>query len=343
MDIRIVEKYFADQATPDETRKVLAWFETPEGTKYLKKKIEADSVLLQQGDLRDKVHGIDSEHLFSSIKNEIYKQGRRSAVRSTDWLGYVVKAAAVILVLLSASWITLSLNNYQQEQIVEAEPIHFQTGDDQHREVTLGDGSLIRLNSNSEIFVSESFLKGSREVTLHGEAYFDIEHNPDQPFIIHTNQSSVEVLGTEFNVRSHSDENNVQVAVVEGSVSFKDIENNNERHSVVLKKGQYGYMDINEHSILVDDLAVENYLAWKNGRFVFEELSLNQVCKQLNRIYNIECSFEIEELKDVQLTANFSNESLEKTLSVIALSLNLDYNLTSNRVQWSNQKGGNAE
>ena len=343
MNKKIVEKYFANQTTPGETRKVLEWFETPEGKKYLLEKMESDSVLLDNRELRNRVRDFDSEKLFSSISNELFAQRKRGAVRRRDWLGYVVKAAAIVLVLFSASWITLSLNNYQAEQIVEAEPIHIQTGDEQHREVTLNDGSLIRLNSNSEIIVSESFMKGSREVTLYGEAYFDIEHNPEQPFIIHTNESSVEVLGTEFNVRSHKDENNVQVAVVEGRVSFKDIENNSERHSVVLNKGQYAYMDINEHSILVDDLAVENYLAWKSGSFVFEESSLNQVCKQLNRIYNIECSFEIEELKDVQLTANFSNESLEKTLTVIALSLNLDYNLTSNRVQWSNQTGGNAK
>lgn len=340
MNKKIVEKYFANQATPSETRKVLEWFESPEGKKYLQQKIESDSDLMDKKGLRDLISDLDSENLFSSITTTIDKRNKRSTIRRTDWLGYSIKAAAVIIVLLSASWITLSLNNYQDEQVVEAEPIHIQTGEDQHREITLNDGSEIRLNSNSEIVVSKDFMNNNREVTLYGEAYFSIKNNPEKPFIIQANQSSIEVLGTEFNVRSHQDEDNVQVAVVDGKVSFKNLALNGiERHSVILSKGQYGYMDIDQHSILVDDLAVDNYLAWKNGRFVFDQLNLKQVCTQLKRLYKVECNFETDELKNLPLTANFSNESLEKTLSVIALSLNIEFDLHNDQIDWLHKEG----
>ena len=336
MNEKIAEKYFANQTTPYETQKVLEWFETPEGKKFLLKKIEADSVLMENSELRELVHDIDSDTLFNSISTTIDNRSKTGSVRRTDWLGHFVRAAAVILVVASATWITLTLDTYQAEQIVEREPVHLFTGDEQHREITLNDGSVVRLNRNSEIVVSKDFMEGTREVTLSGEAYFDIRNIPDQPFIIHANESSVEVLGTEFNVRSIPSENNVQVAVVDGSVAFKNVISDMDSHEVVLNGGQYGYMDIEARSIIVEEIAIDNYLAWKSGRFVFEDLKLSQVCDQLNRLYHMECAFNDDELKDIPLTANFSNESKEKTLSVIALTLDIEFEKQNNVVNWKN-------
>jgi ferric-dicitrate binding protein FerR (iron transport regulator) len=226
---------------------------------------------------------------------------------------------------------------YADEQVVEREPIHFQTNNEVNREITLSDGSVIRLNKNSEVIISENFMHGTREIELKGEAFFDVAHNPDQPFIIHANESDVEVLGTSFNVKSHPEDSNVQVAVVDGRVAFRNVNSTPESEtlSVTLSKGQYGYMDIQKRTILVDDLAVENYLAWKSGRFEFENLTLQQVCTQLNRLYDIECSYSDLGIQNLMLTASFSNESVEKTLEVISLSLDIEYEHTENSVHWS--------
>ena len=224
------------------------------------------------------------------------------------------------------------------ETAAEREPIHFKASEEQHREITLSDGSMVRLNSNSEIIISEDFLRGTREIELIGEAFFDVAHNEEQPFIIHANQSTVRVLGTSFNVRSFPGQDNVQVAVVDGRVSFTnknaiDKETDTE-NGVVLTQGQYAYMDIQKSTFQVDDVAIENYLAWKNGELDFDGLPLEKVCVQLNRIYGVHCFFGDAEVKDLLLSANFSNESLDKTLSVIALSLNISYERRDSRVIW---------
>ncbi len=335
MDLNSVEKFFANQTSPSQTRRVLEWFETQNGKNYLKKRIDKDYDLLNNHNLHSQVPELDSEMLYKSIQNQIQKQSCVLSFKRTDWLGYAVKAVAAVLVIFTASVFTVTHQQYVEEQVVEPEPVVFQTEDEQHREITLGDGTVVRMNSNSQISVSPEFMQGTREVTLSGEAYFDVEHDTEQPFIIHANQSSVEVLGTAFNVRSLSGEDNVQVAVMDGSVSFNDVsQEKTQQHSIILSKGQYGFMDINEKSISVDDLAVENYLAWKSGRFVFEELTLQQVCTQLNRIYNVKCSFKEEGIRDLHLTANFSKESLGKTLSVIALSLNIGFEKDGDQVMW---------
>lgn len=335
MNRKLAEKYFKNQASPSETQKVLEWFETHEGERYLKERFEIDGDLMDSNDLRKMVPELDSDKLYKSIQLNIKKKRKVFSLRRTDWLGYTVKAAAAVLVILTASLFTITHQQYLSEQVVESEPVLFQTEDEQHREITLGDGTVVRMNSNSEIVVSPDFMRGTREIILTGEAYFEVEHNPEQPFIIHANQSTVEVLGTAFNVRSFSEENNVQVAVVEGSVLFKEasVENPHDL-TAILSNGQYGYLDLSERTIFVDDYAIENYLVWKNGRLVFNNLSLNQICVQLNRLCEITCSFEDDEIKDLQLTANFSNDSIEKTLSVISLSLNIKYEKDENHVTW---------
>lgn len=343
MNKEIVEKFFINQTTPEETERVLKWFETPGGKKYLQNRLDADAGLMDRRELREMVPELDSENLYRSIRHQISKKENVFSIKQTDRLGYIVKAAAAVLVIITASVFTIIQERQAAEEFAAQEPVIFQAEEGQHREITLGDGTEVRLNSNSEMIVSRDFMQGAREITLYGEAYFDVEHNPEQPFIVHANQSSIEVLGTAFNVRSVAGQDNVQVAVVEGSVSFFDTSReNDEQLSVILSKGQYGFMNINEQSIEVDNLAVENYLAWKSGQFIFEDLTLQQVCTQLNRIYSVQCNFEDEGINSLYLTSNFSSESLDKTLEVIALSLDLEFEKEEFIVHWSHESQSNS-
>lgn len=339
MNRELVEKFFFNQATREETECVLDWFDTFEGKKYLLGRLELDYGLMDRGELRELILELDSEQMYQSILTCILQNHKDIVGHKRDWFAYTFKAAAAILVLFLTSFFYVWYSINPADNVVKQEPIHFQTNDDQHREITLSDGSEIRLNSNSEIIISPDFMHGTREIELIGEAFFDVVHDPQQPFIIHANHSTVRVLGTSFNIRSLPGQSNVQVSVLDGRVSFTnkkavDKETNNE-NGVVLTKGQYAYMDIQKSTFQVDDVAVENYLSWKSGKFVFEELPLQQVCLQLNRLYETQCNFNGLEIKDLPLTANFSNESLEKTLSVIALSLKIEFEKNEENITWS--------
>jgi len=336
MSRNLADKYFNNQANHAEAQKVLEWFETHEGEQYLKEIIERDKNLMENNSLRKMVPDLDSDKLYTSIQLSIQKRKNIFSLRRTDWLGYTVKAAAAVLVILTASLFTITHQQYVAQQVVDPEPVVFQTEEDEHRTITMGDGTVIRMNSNSKLVVSPGFMKGTREITLVGEAYFDVEHNPDRPFIIYANQSTVEVLGTAFNLRSVENQKNVQVAVLEGRVAFRGakIGADSGELSVILSKNQYGYLDLENRSMKVDDKAVKNYLAWKSRRFNFEELSLENVCIQLNRMYGTKCSFEDSEIRSLKLTANFTNESLEKSLNVIGMTLGVEYELRNDHVKW---------
>ncbi len=337
MNRRLAEKYFNNETTPGESQKVLKWFATSEGEQYLQDRLEADVELMDRVDLRDLVPILNSNELYNSIQLNIKKKRNVLSIKRTDWLSYTVKVAAAVLVIFTAYIFVMSHENYLAGQVVVEESIIFNTGDEQHREIRLSDGTVVRLNNNSEVLLSENFQKETRELSLSGEAYFDVAHDPEHPFIINANSSSIEVLGTAFNVRAISDQANVQVAVVEGKVSFKNEFNLEEQQPVILTKGQFGYLDIDKGEILVEEFAINNYLAWKSGRFNFEMNTLHQVCVQLDRLYNLDCNFSDPKLSNLHLTANFSNESLDKTLSVIALTLDLDYERNNNQVKWKRQ------
>ena len=335
MNKDLLERFFNNECTAEESAKVLKWFDTEDGKKFLQGELDSDieNMMSGSGQFGSGYPDPDSEKILKSIQGTIRKQEFRNK-RKRQVIYPIFKAAAAILVVLAASFFYQNVYLPESEEITEHVPIHYTTSEDQQRKITLGDGSTIQLNSNSEIWVSGDYMSGDRNIQLHGEAYFDVMHDPESPFRVYANESEVEVLGTAFNVKSNGHGDNIQVAVTEGRVAFHNRGDLNEGPSVILDAGHFGYLDLNKNEIAVDNFAVENYMSWMSGELVFEDLSLEKVCLQLNRLYEVQCGFENESLTDLRLTANFSDESLDKTLSVVALTLDIGFRMEDSEVLW---------
>ena len=331
----LLDKYFSNQANAQETREVLDWFETQEGREYLERRLHIDEGLMARKELHELTPELDSDRLYSSIQKKIVHKDSVHTLFKTGWAGSFMKVAAVLLVVTIA--LIFSFTQKKDVELATQEPIIYTTLDKENKNLSLADGSVIRMNSNTEVEVSADYLKGSREITLSGEAYFDIQPHSTLPFIVHANGSTIEVLGTEFNVRSRGDRKNVQVAVVEGKVAFRSNDNNagSKPFSVFLSENQYAYLDLSNQSLNVDSIAIGNYLAWKSGRLNFEKLTVGKVCLQLSRLYNIECRFTSPKIRSMVLTASFTNESLAKTLNIISLTLGIRHELQNDTVFWS--------
>jgi len=338
---KLADKFFNNQCSSKEAEKVLEWLDSPEGQDYLSEKMEDDLDSFDENSDADEnetehqpnIKKLNPERHFSRILSTI-EQLERSVLRKRDVFAPLLKIAAGLLVVAAASVFAYTSGSFeiQEDQISETV---LTTTADQQREVTLGDGTIIHLNQHSTVTISEKYMQEKREVFLEGEAYFEVAHHADLPFIIRTDYSEVEVLGTSFNVKSNMEAGQIEVAVLEGSVSFRD-SRESEATQVILQKGEYGLLDIASRQITTENFGVENYLAWKNREFVFNELSLDRVCIQLNRFYDVTCEFEDEAIEHRRLTANFPNDDMENTLSVIAFSLHLDYESDGSRVSWLN-------
>ncbi|MEX2438077.1 MAG: FecR domain-containing protein [Candidatus Babeliales bacterium] len=331
----IVEKFFNNTCTSNQAKQVLDWFDTKEGKVYLEQKLDYDIDRMEDDRVNYMVQDLDSMKMKRIIQHRI-KPGILGARKKCFYFEpyKLVAAVAVILLTTSLTWL-YQINEIEKatvREIAKKTPTHHLTNEGQQKMITLRDGSKVRLNGDSELWVSGDFLENKREVRLTGEAYFEVEHDPDKPFIIQSDQGSIQVLGTSFNVKSLTSKENIQVAVVEGSVSLRSTTKGEENRSVVLNEGQFGYLD--PYEISVEDYGVENYLIWMRGRLIFEDLKLSQVCTQLNRLYDVQCNFIDKSLKHLNLTANFSAESLEKVITVISLTLDLDYRKDKNKITW---------
>jgi transmembrane sensor len=176
-------------------------------------------------------------------------------------------------------------------------------------ETTLPDNSQISLNVDSEIKYPKNF-EENRTVELIGDAYFQVEHDSEHPFIVKTENYYVEVVGTEFYV---STKDNFEVTVNKGVVKVYPIKNNID--SVVLRAGD-NVVQTSSNQILstVDN---QNYIAWKTGKIVFNNTSLSEIASILEKTYNISIEISNEEYKNLKMTATFDNQSVESILKVV--------------------------
>lgn len=332
MDQNKVAKFFRNTCTPAEVEEVLQWFRTPEGQAFLKKKLDQDTRLLQDERIKPLVAEIRSEKMWDAIEAGVepsrklnYRPHRRSA---SYW-----QAAAVLLILLVSSVFYVWNQVPVQEGAHPSEPALYAAGGDQQKALTLSDGTRIRLNSNAQIWIPEDYGRSAREVTLEGEAYFEVVHNGQKPFLIHTAGASIKDLGTAFNVRSIPGEQNIQVAVTEGKVSVWS-DRQTEEEATELTPGQFGYLDLKQRTMQVDQFGVHNYLSWMNGRLQFDRAPLDKVSMQLSRIYGVSFGYADDALRQRLLTTDFARGSLEKVLEVISLTLRIDYRTDGNKVMW---------
>ncbi|MTH17634.1 FecR domain-containing protein [Flavobacterium sp. LC2016-01] len=181
--------------------------------------------------------------------------------------------------------------------------------------IVLADGTKVYLNAVSSIKYPTQFNGNKRIVELEGEAYFEVAKNKNKPFIVKSDKQSIEVLGTHFNVHSYNDEAVVKTTLIEGSVAvaFKN-------QKTILKPGQQSDVSDNFSRIKVREVDTEEAVAWKNGRFKFDNADLKTVMRQLERWYGITVQYR-GDVSDVRFNGGtFRNKNLSEVLKVLEFS-----------------------
>lgn len=159
--------------------------------------------------------------------------------------------------------------------------------------ILLPDGTKVWLNASSSIRYPINFPATERRVSLSGEAYFEVSHNPDRPFYVDVQENTIQVLGTAFNVSAYKNENQVKTTLVEGSVQVS-----NGKHSLSLLPNQQATIHLSTQEITRSEVDTWSALAWKNGYFRFERASLEDIFVIISRWYGIQ---------EVQYEGDFDN------------------------------------
>lgn len=175
-------------------------------------------------------------------------------------------------------------------------------------QLQLPDGTQVWLNAASSIRYPTAFTVNERRVSITGEVYFEVKSNTQWPFVVKAdNGTEIEVVGTHFNVNAYHDEPALKATLLEGAVNIKY-----QQKSLRLQPGQQAKVDAAME--LVPNPNLVRTMAWKNGAFYFEGLSLKEVMRQLSRWYNIEVEFE-EGVPDISFGGKIGRDvSLAKLL-----------------------------
>ena len=192
--------------------------------------------------------------------------------------------------------------------------------------LVLSDGTRIWLNSESELTFPAKFKGNQRKIFLKGEAYLEVAKNEKLPFIIEAEGTQVEVLGTSFNVKAYE---NIETTLVEGKVCIRT----NSLTKAILNPGEQGIVTKESNEITVKQVDTRLYTSWVKGMFVFRSLSLEEIMKTLERWYNVEVTFENDELKQRRFTGNLKrNEEINHHLDVISLTTNVEFEISGEKI-----------
>lgn len=229
----------------------------------------------------------------------------------------LLKVAAIVLILLGGNF--LLQKDDQMESLPSFQTLYVPAG--QRAELILPDSTKVWLNANSKLVYPTSFKKGIRQVELDGEAYFDVKHNEDNPFVVGTKSMNVTVLGTEFNVSAYSDIEEFNIALLRGSIEL-NLPDRSRRYrmtageQVFYKKGKYVSAQIGNM----------DYFKWKEGLLCFNNQPIHVIIDKLRLYYDVRSEVADLPFLEERYSGKFRvKEGIEQVLKVLQLEHKFTY------------------
>lgn len=192
----------------------------------------------------------------------------------------------------------------------------------------LSDGTVVFLNSESELRYPVNFDANSREVVLKGEAFFEVTADQQRPFVVRAEQMRVKVLGTSFNVNTY-DKDYIETVLVKGSI---ELQINDRAQAWRIKPNELARFDRKNKAMEVKEVDVLPYVTWKEGYFVFKNQSMEKIMSIMARWYDIKIRYEDETIKTLHFTGDLKRHTdISVILKALTSSVNVNY-------KWNNHE-----
>jgi ferric-dicitrate binding protein FerR (iron transport regulator) len=272
------------------------------------------------------------------------KEGKVLAIKGyKPWLW--AAASFVLLTLAGAGGYWYAGRNKSLEPIQESTA---STTADSRSKIALPDGTTIWLNSDSKIIYNNHFGVDNRDITLKGEAYFDVAKNPSVPFVVHAGGLDIKVLGTAFNVTAYEKDRQVTTALVQGSVAlsasvkpgWKLLLLPHQKISITLDATAHAVSTISPGTITTIQPEPKSNIipeiSWVDDKLVFYKETFGSLTKRMERWYGVDIEIKSEALEKVSLTGVFDKESLDQALKALQLSCQFHYSIHDNKVTITN-------
>ena len=190
---------------------------------------------------------------------------------------------------------------------------------------SLPDGSKGWLNSGSTLSFPQTFHGRTREVTLNGEAYFDVVTNPRRPFVVSEKNLKVVARGTAFNISSWEDDPGSRITLVHGKLQVYRQKVSRTSLVATLKPDQMLDYNPSDNRSTVRNVDINEYVAWKQGKLIFRDDPFPEVVKKISRWYNVNIVLKDDRLKSYTYVATFQDESLDEVLKMLRISAPIEY------------------
>ncbi len=261
----------------------------------------------------------------------------RTRIRKWYWA-----AAALIVITTGILGFGKLFTRGNGKTIAQNEVNEISTRKGSKSEIKLPDGSVVWLNAGSKLTYTKEYGQVIREVSLTGEGYFDVVKMKDKPFIIHTSNINIKVLGTVFNVKAYPEDKQTETSLIRGSIevtinnrpSDKIILSPNEKLVVQnelflkteAKKNNLKYtpptVSVNKLEYNLEDSAIVE-TQWVANKLVFDDLSFGEIVVMMERWYNVDIELHDKVLDQTRMTGNFEKESIDQALEALKLSVPL--------------------
>lgn len=257
-----------------------------------------------------------------------------------------IAIAASVLLLVSASYMLYTkLQPVKFEQPVSV----IQTKKGSKSNIVLPDGSLVWINDDTKLTYTKTFGEAVREVSLEGEAYFDVIKDDKKPFIVHTKTMDVRVLGTAFNVKAYNDEESTAATLIRGSVEVILKNKNGEKiklkpnEKLVVQNSYSQAEDMHNPVKNVPEIALitiktdpidssANETQWLNNRLAFDQDELSEIAVQLERWYNVKVIIKDSALAKQKISGVFESKSLQNVIEALKFAGDFEYNITDSLI-----------
>ena len=283
----LIKKFISNTCSEKERKLLFHYIQRSDNDELLKDIIDQEFFNLSDGKLPEK----ESDHLYEKISKGINRKDKFSIYS-------VYKIAASLIIVLISALIFLHFN---------VRKITYTTAYGEVMKIQLPDNSSVILNANSSIeFKKDGFAKNDRELWLKGEAFFNIRTLNGKAFIVYAEGMNVEVLGTQFNIKSRR--GNTNVFLREGKVKLNHQKINKE---ITLLPGEMAEYKEDKQMINTKKAKSENYLSWIDNKLMFDRMTLSEIAAILNDNYGLQVVFDHESFGKLVFTGSTPADNLD--------------------------------
>jgi transmembrane sensor len=305
----LLKKFVENRCSKEEQTELFNFLNTPEGQYFLRESMDVEW---------DAIEGLDpdldpavSQRIMDKLHESVTESERNSKRRWFADNARVWRVAASLIGFL----IVFGLG---QQLYGKFKTYHYATEKGQRRTIILPDGSRVSLNNNSTLTFNSGW--NSRNVTLSGEAYFDVSHDKEKPFFVKTSEIEIKVLGTAFNVNAYQSNKTVETMLIRGRVLIKDISKGEEGGGeLVLSPNEVAFFDRKQSRMTKASQAASELKFWHHGNLVFEDEPLHVIIPELEKWFDTRISIDAQS-RNCRFSLNIDRETLPEVMKLFEVS-----------------------